>query len=253
FIVNSKNAKKTLHTTFGVSENKIETIYNFFDINQIKERAKKPLSESHQDFFTEQTIVAVGRLVKLKGHHHLIKVFADVAVKAPLARLVIVGTGVEQNALIQLTERLGISKKVLFAGFQENPFKYVAKAKILAFSSDFEGFGNVIVEALASGTPVISVDIDNGPREILAPDSVLDFRTDVPERCPFGWLMPQFREGDENKHIFQLWADTLIDLMNQPAPLVEKKVLESRAEDFDLDKISLKFSSLFEKITPSAV
>jgi len=82
-------------------------------------------------------------------------------------RLVVLGAGPERNALNSLIQELGISDSVELPGFVENPFSYMAGSAVLALTSWFEGLPNVLIEAMACGTPVVAVDCPSGPREIL--------------------------------------------------------------------------------------
>jgi glycosyltransferase involved in cell wall biosynthesis len=82
-------------------------------------------------------------------------------------RLVILGRGGEREALLRLAARLGSADHVDLPGFVANPFAYMARAAVLALSSRWEGFGNVLVEAMAVGCPVVATDCPSGPREIL--------------------------------------------------------------------------------------
>jgi glycosyltransferase involved in cell wall biosynthesis len=96
----------------------------------------------------------------------LLRAFARVRSARP-ARLVILGEGSQLRALQSLASELGIGDDVLFPGFVSNPFAYMARARAFVLSSAWEGFGNVLVEAMACGCPVISTDCPSGPAEIL--------------------------------------------------------------------------------------
>ncbi|MCA1816355.1 MAG: glycosyltransferase [Acidobacteria bacterium] len=111
-------------------------------------------------------IVACGRLKPLKGFAHLIEALAEVRKTVP-AHLWIVGEGEERASLERKVRRLGLGDCVRLLGFRRNPYKYMARADVFVLSSLFEGFGNVIVEAMACGAPVVATDCPYGPREII--------------------------------------------------------------------------------------
>jgi glycosyltransferase involved in cell wall biosynthesis len=111
-------------------------------------------------------ILGVGRLTAQKDFPTLIRAFALVRQQRP-ARLMILGEGPLRPELTALIESLGLGGEVDLVGFQDNPYAYLARSAVFAFSSAWEGFGNVIVEALAVGTPVVSTDCRSGPAEIL--------------------------------------------------------------------------------------
>ena len=83
------------------------------------------------------------------------------------SELMIVGSGELETSLRQLAGELGIADKVIFAGFQSDPTPFYLSADLFVLSSDYEGFGNVIVEALAQGLPVVSTDCPSGRRRSL--------------------------------------------------------------------------------------
>jgi glycosyltransferase involved in cell wall biosynthesis len=114
-------------------------------------------------------LINVGRLAPQKDHETLLRAFALVRAGRPGLRLAVVGGGSE-NALARLQAlagELGVAQAVAFLGYQPNPLRYVARAQLFVLSSRFEGFPNVLLEALACGTPVVSTDCPSGPREIL--------------------------------------------------------------------------------------
>ena len=111
-------------------------------------------------------ILSAGRLVGQKDFSTLIRAFAEVAKSRP-ARLVILGEGRERDALAGLVRELGIGHAVALPGFVANPFAWMARARVFAVSSIYEGLSMVLVEAMACGTPVVSTDCPHGPREVL--------------------------------------------------------------------------------------
>ena len=111
-------------------------------------------------------VLSAGRLVGQKDFATLIRAFAGVA-KARPARLVILGEGPERNALAGLARELGLAGRVALPGFVANPFAWMARARVFAVSSIYEGLSMVLVEAMACGTPVVSTDCPYGPREVL--------------------------------------------------------------------------------------
>lgn len=111
-------------------------------------------------------IIAVGRLEPQKNFSLLIRAFARVRAQMP-ARLVILGDGGEREMLAALVAQMGLEDDVALLGFVPNPHAYVAKATLMVLSSDFESLANVVIEAMAVGTPVIATDCPSGPAEAL--------------------------------------------------------------------------------------
>ncbi|MEO4045283.1 glycosyltransferase [Hoeflea sp. CAU 1731] len=110
-------------------------------------------------------IVTVGSMKAQKNHPLLLRAFARL--DRPDARLMFVGDGAERHAVLSLANELGIADQVILVGFQSDPTPFYKTADLFVLSSDYEGFGNVIVEALSCGTPVVSTDCPSGPAEIL--------------------------------------------------------------------------------------
>ncbi len=132
-------------------------INNPCDLLMIRDSATESLD------YTEPFIVSVGRLSKQKRHDILLRAFAMVETNC---KLVLIGSGRQENNLKQLTAELGLEDRVLFTGMDPNPYRWIARAKVFVLSSDFEGFPNVLLEAVACCTPVISTRCE-GAADIL--------------------------------------------------------------------------------------
>ncbi len=120
-------------------------------------------------FFTDggpPVFVGVGRLERIKNFALLVDAFAQLRLERD-ARLVLIGEGAERAALEAQVERLGVAQDVAFLGFQERRLAFIARAAALVSSSLSEGLPNVLIEALAAGTQVVSTDCTAGPRQIL--------------------------------------------------------------------------------------
>jgi len=151
----------------GLPKDLIEVIYNPIVTPEMAEKVREPLA--HPWFSPNQppVILGVGRLEQQKDFPNLIRAFAQVQQQCP-ARLMILGEGSERKYLENLVQELQLTQSVAFPGFVDNPYAYMAQASVCVLSSIWEGFGNVLVEAMAAGTPVVSTDCESGPAEILA-------------------------------------------------------------------------------------
>lgn len=191
----SNGSRKDLIDNFLVQPEKVSTIYNSVDLMQIQNELAR--TDCKNGISDKKYIVAIGSFRYPKGHWHLIKAFASVEKQLEEYNLVILGEGDYRSKYDELISNLGISRdRIIMPGFVENPYMIIRDSELLVFSSVYEGFGNVIIEAMACGVPVLSVDCDFGPKEILAPsmspeDFVLEF-TEV----EYGWMLPAFGKED---------------------------------------------------------
>ena len=114
-----------------------------------------------------RTLTAVGRLTRQKRFDLLLDAFARIAGGFPDWRLTIWGEGPERAALEAQRDRLGLAGRVRMPGLSNGPGSWLETADVFVSSSDYEGWGNVIAEAMAAGVPVIATDCDFGPRDII--------------------------------------------------------------------------------------
>ncbi len=141
------------------------TIHNPVDVAGIA-AATQAVKDSIQEVpLNGPLIVGCGRLHRQKGFDLLIEAFADL--DDAKARLVILGEGPEREALEALVRSRRVADRVLMPGFESHPGKWLAQATLFVLPSRWEGFGHVLVEALAAGVPVVSAWAPHGPADIL--------------------------------------------------------------------------------------
>lgn len=225
----SRGVEEDLVKNFGVPTQKVEVIYNPVDIERISHLAQYPVD--HPWFGGELPVIAaMGRLEPQKGYHYLLRAFAMIK-KVRSCKLVIIGEGKKREELEHLARELGIERDVAFLGFQKNPFKYLARADVFVLSSLWEGFGNVIIEAMACGTPVIATRCPSGPEEIIEDGSN-------------GLLVPP---ADK-----RALADAILSILSDEK--LARKLAgngKRRVQDFSLGKRIVEYERVLERIIAS--
>ena len=151
----------------------VQTIYNPCDIEKIKVLANDKNDEI-PDF---PYLIHIGRVVRQKRHDVLFAALRDI----PDIKLVLLCKNVKK--VRKLAEKMGVADRIITPTFQENPYNWIKNAKLMVFSSDFEGLGMVLIESLICDTPVVSTNCDFGPSEILT-NELTEYLvpTNAPER-----------------------------------------------------------------------
>ncbi len=155
-----------LCASLGFGIDRIRVIYNPVVTQEFLRMAAKPLNHRWAGSCNIPLVLGVGRLTAAKDFSTLLRAFVLVRAQRNV-RLVILGEGEERPALEGLIGELGLRDDVEMPGFVDNPFSYMHAASLFVLSSLWEGFGNVLAEALACGTAVVSTDCPSGPSEIL--------------------------------------------------------------------------------------
>ena len=259
-IVPSQEAAVDLCTYFGIDPVKLKVIHNYIDQEKIAALATEAIDDvSYQQLFQQPILLNVGRITPAKGQWLLFEVLKKIKPLYPGWKLVIIGEseteGNLKEQLIGLAKHLELrlfdsSEKRAFSleydiyllGFQINPFKYMYKSGMLVFSSVYEGFPNTVLEAMQCGLPVIVADCQSGPREILAPDSYLEIKTDRMELTEYGILAPALRTTDikneTDKKVIDEWVNSITQMINDR--FLRTKFRQNgytRVKDFDKESI----------------
>lgn len=209
-----------------IPRDKLKVIYNpILDNSLIKQKNEK-VTHKWLVYRENKVVISVGRLVKAKDYLTLIQSFKVVKEKLSNVKLLILGEGPEREKIQAEINKYNLNSDVEIVGFVQNPYSYMSNADLFVLSSKWEGFGNVIVEALATGIPVVSTNCPSGPSEILNDGE-------------FGSLVPVGNVEIMSKEIIS-------SLSNNN----EKKIYnrENRAKDFSVEVSKDKYINLIEKL-----
>ena len=202
---------------------RIETIYN----PVITDMPDVSISDDIPEIFPKNCstkIITSGRIVPQKDYPTLLNSFSLYLQKDPQAYLVILGTGALETEIKKLSGELNIADHVTFAGFVSEPLSYIKQADIFLMTSAWEGFCNVIVEALYCGLNIVSTNCPSGPSEILKDGQ-------------YGLLCPV---GD-----VECIANALEACVSQP---FTREKQHKRALDFHVDLIGKQYLQRFEEL-----
>lgn len=245
-VVVNEGIKKELIKNFGINKPKINVIYNYFDVNELKNLSNEVIEPYYKQLFDKKVLISSGRLAIEKGFHHLIEVFAIVKQKVVDLNLVLIGDGPFKSVLITKckennlsyfeTDQLNTnaSADVNFLGYKSNPLKYMKKADAFVLSSSSEGFPNALIEAMTCDLPILSTDCPSGPAEILSPDNS---NYELPYKAKFGYLLPPFN-GKDLERVKSIWVETLINIFeSMPQKSINSRNKHTRYLDFTKEMI----------------
>lgn len=187
------------------------------------EEVAKLASESVSDLPVEPYMIAVGRLAIQKDYPTMLRAYAQARGAGLKMPLVIVGDGPELEAMRGLAGQLGIAEHVRFLGHRDNPFPYMKHAQFLVLSSEWEGFGLVLIEAMSLGVPCISTDCPSGPGEIFAGGE-------------YGMLLPV---GDVNE-----LAEAMLRMQKPEVREWYSQLAKERSENFTIHQMASAYVEL---------
>ena len=192
---------------------RVHVIRNPVITARLAEQAAEPVPHEWLEDKTLPVVMGMGRLTAQKDFPTLLRAFASIQSEHP-SRLILLGEGPnpgDRERHEALARELGVGERVLFPGFQKNPYAWLARADLFVLSSAWEGSPNALTEALALGIPSVSTDCPSGPIEILA-------------RGEFG---PLVAVGD---HLGMARAMLQVLRAPLPAPTLRTAVAEYRAD-----------------------
>jgi glycosyltransferase involved in cell wall biosynthesis len=163
-VVTSAGVGDDLVANYGVPRPKIRVLHNPVDLEAITTAAKAPLELGRLEFH-DPVVLAAGRLAGVKNYPLLIDAVAELSAATPVHAWIL-GEGRERAPLERMVRERGLWRLVDFLGFQANPWQYMAHADVFVLTSTYEGFGNVLIEAMACGTPVVATR-SSGTAEII--------------------------------------------------------------------------------------
>jgi glycosyltransferase involved in cell wall biosynthesis len=207
----STGVAEDLVADLGIDAGKVHVIHNPIDAARVRQLAAAPCPHPWLASRRVPVVLGIGRLMPQKGFDLLLRALHKVR-QERLVRVLILGDGEERVRLQAMIEQLGLTDAAVLAGFQCNPFPWLARSAVFALPSRWEGFGQVLIEALALGRPVVASDCRSGPSEIL-------------DRGRFGALVP-CEDSDA------LAAALLVALRAPP----DANLLRARAESFSLSR-----------------
>lgn len=212
-IANSQGTRNSLVKVCKLPPERISVIYNPLELSEVR----KACNDVIKSTLPNVKVIAVGRLVAVKNFKDLIAAFPEISNRYLNATLEIYGEGPEKHNLQSQISELGLQNKVFLKGFSKNIYKHFAEAHVFVQTSLREGFGYVLAEAMACGTPVVACDGRGAMREIL-------------DNGKYGILV---KPGDHEGLV-----SAILKQIDEPTP---KSLLQEAVLRFDADVIARKY------------
>lgn len=194
-VVSNSEAGAAYAVELGADPERVRVVPNGRNVDQFRSADAADVRAELAIDDDELVVGTVGRLIERKGHAELITAWADVRTRVPNARLLVVGDGVQREALQAHAEAVGCADSVEFLGRRDDVPELLAAMDVFAFPSHFEGLPGAVIEAMAAGCAIVATPVD-GTTDLLD-----DYRTglfvpvDSPE--PLGWAISRLLESPQ--------------------------------------------------------
>ncbi len=218
----SNGVAKSFMSILSNPPKNIHVIYNPVYDDSIYELAKEEIIDLTNRINHQHQLVCIGRLDKGKNQKLLIEAVNILSKKGYRLLVYLIGEGIERDNLQRLINKFELQESIKLIGYQNNPFQYLSKSNLLVSVSNYEGFGNTLVEALALGINVVSTDCPSGPNEIL-------------EGGKFGFLCPVDDAA--------LLSDAIEYALKNP---IDSEILKQRAQAFSIPVIIKEYLDLIQ-------
>lgn len=225
----SAGVGRSVSAMFPALADRVSVIPNGVPLGRVRRLGARPLERAHAALFADPLVISVGRVDHQKGRDLLVAAHAELRRRGSRHRLVLVGQGGLKGTPPAQCRALGAEDSVHFLGFRANPYRFMSRARVFALSSRHEGFGLVLVEAMACRLPVVAADCPSGPRECWTAGATAS--RSRPRMRP---RQPGRRGGccqtTRNAGALRGWP--------------------ARAKDFDLCRIIVRWEALLDELSP---
>lgn len=237
----SEGLAKEITTANPRTLGKTISIEGTIQANRLLENAEAATDDALEGLIEFETVATFGRLHVQKGFDFLLRTFAEVRRIRPAARLLLIGDGPESTRLLALANELGLKTgtaadvahaDVIFAGYRKNPLRFLRLGRIFVLTSRYEGLPNALIEALATGVPVLASDCPWGPRSVLAGpnDLPLDEPIVLPKRLAHGTLMPV----PDSSNAVEIWSREIVRVLQCPFQRRGREACRDAIARFDI-------------------
>jgi glycosyltransferase involved in cell wall biosynthesis len=230
----SRGVGEELLRDYGVARPRLHVIGNPVEVDALAaeaaEASQRPPPWAAFWPTPAPTIAAVGRLHRQKGFDRLVRALS--VMRRRDVRLIILGEGPERPSLERDVAALGLGDRVRLVGFQPTPAAWLAHVDLFVLPSRWEGFGHVLVEAMACGPPAVALDCPFGPADILTDPDSGDLLTVDP---------------NNDQAVVDRLADALDRLLDDPARRARMSAGgRRRAQAFSADAVSRAYWEVVE-------